>query len=472
MNLPWRICMLIVPLLLSAASAAADFRAEVVRQQSGNLRLTSVLAPDGDPYPGTQFSVLRTEPDAFGRTRFTQIAAAGPQAYADFQLSPGRYVVQARNGTVTVEQPVDVPAHGVGTAQIVLDAGELHLGSVMDASGRAAPQTWFRVWRDETDPYGRPSRVQVAGNGYSQTASFLLPAGDYLAEASYGDATIEAAVKIRAGQISSHELVLDAGELELFSTLGAGGEPLADTTFSIYRRSPGQATWTEVTRVERAQTITFVLPQGEYRARAELDLASVELPVSVTAGEAQVVELPLQAGELLLYTTLAGQADPLPNTRFGLRTQPEAGSDPTLSEQSARGPAHSARYIVPAGRYLALASLGESEQSAPVEIAAGDRQTLPIGLDAARVTLSLVRGDGHTPYPYGWFSVYRIERDPQGSEWRRRVFNAGYYAQTDVVLPAGEYIAFARSDDHRGEDRFALAPGAVKVLPIVAEPRQ
>lgn len=484
MNLRRQICTLFLILLLPAAQA--DFgshdplddsgtsprfapRGEVYKRQRGNLQLSSVLAPGGAPYAGTQFTVLREEPDAFSKTRFSVMAAAGPHEHADFQLGPGRYVVQARNGTVTVEQPVEVPEDGTLSTQIVLDAGELHLGSVMDTSGLAADETWFRVLREDTDSYGRPIRVQVAGNGYGQTASFLLPAGDYIAEASYGDASVESPVRIKAGGTTSRELVLNAGKLDLFSTLSEGGEPLADTTFAIYRRQPGaDAAWTEVTRAEQATAITFVLPEGEYRVRAQLDRAAVELPVRVVAGESQTLEMPLNAGELLVYATLAGQSDPLLDTWFKLEAEPrhDVRRDPT--EASARGPAHSVRYVLPRGRYRAIAGLGESEGSMEVEIEPGTSQTVPIDLDAARVTLSLVPRQGSATYPYTWFSIYRIEQDGSGKEWRRRVYNDGFYPQTDVVLPAGNYLVFARSSENRGEAAFSLAPGEVKALPIVA----
>ena len=55
-----------------------------------------------------------------------------------------------------------------------------------------------------------------------------------------------------------------------------------------------------------------------------------------------------------------------------------------------------------------------------------------------------------------------------GRTQRRRVFNEGYFSATEVMLPAGRYIAFARHQTHRGELTFDLRPGEIKSLSIVA----
>jgi len=445
-------------------------RAEVYPQQRGNLQLSSVLAPGADPYPGTQFTVLREDPDAFGKTRFAIMAAAGPHDHAAFELSPGRYLVQARNGAVTIEQAVQVPVSGVLVSQLVLNAGELHLGAFMDEAGVAADQAWFRVLREDTDSYGRPVRIQMAGNGYAQTASFVLPAGDYVAEASYGNARAETRVQVAAGAIVTRELVLHAGRLELSSKLADGAQNLGQTRYTVYRKGGDRAAdWTEVASADHADRIGFILPSGEYRVSAQRDQAVAEATVTLSAGETSSVELPLNAGELFVYAMLTGQGDTLLDTWFKVEPQGRAAALPLSSENNARGPAHSAHFVLPGGQYRVTASVGESAGVAEVEIEPGGTQNLAISLDAARVTLSLIAGPGLGAYAYTWFSVYRVEQDAHGAQSRRRVFNAGYYPETEVVLPAGDYLAFARSDEHRGETAFSVQPGQIMRVAIVSE---
>lgn len=471
---PWLLGTGCVAATEPSAGDSADWqprfvpRGEVHAQQPGNLHLVSVLAPDGAPYPGTQFSVLREEPDAFGKTRFRVMAASGPHDQAAFDLAPGRYTVQARNGAVTVEHKVEIPPTGGLSAQVVLNAGELHLGALLAPDGPAAAETWFRVSRDELDAYGRQTRVQIAGNGYAQTSSFVLPAGVYTAEARYGDALVEAQVEVAAGQVVTRELVLNAGRLDLSSALTEHTIAPRPTHYTIYRIGDAGEALRSVTDADASEPIGFVLPAGRYVVRASVDLASVEVPVTIDAGETTMADLSLNAGELLVYAILAGDTDPLLNAWFMI----EAADSPPGSRTGAdevRGPAHNASFVVPAGRYRVKAGIGESEGTEEVVIEPGGRHSLAISLDAARVVLRLSSPSDPAPMPYTWFSVYRIERDARGAEWRRRVYNAGYFPETEIVLPAGNYLAVARSYTGRGERTFRVAPGETLELGITAD---
>lgn len=102
-------------------------RAEVHRPQHGNLRLTSVLVAGGAPYPGTRFSIVRDQPDAYGKKLAAEVALVGPESFADFRLDPGSYRVIARNGAVSIEQAIEVPANGTARTDVVLNAGRLKL---------------------------------------------------------------------------------------------------------------------------------------------------------------------------------------------------------------------------------------------------------------------------------------------------------------------------------------------------------
>lgn len=490
MNLKQGICALLlflsgatVPAAASSALPESDDasahpshfvpRPEVQTEQRGNLRLTSVLARGGAPYPGTRFTVLREEPGAYGKTRRTVLASSDPQTHIDFDLSPGRYLVQARNGEVTRELAVEVPATGSLRQAVILDAGELHLSSSLNAAGEPAERTWFRVLRPDTDSYGRPSRILVAGKGYDQGASFVLPAGEYIVEASYGDARAEVPVRIGAGGVQHSEIVLDAGRLELFTTLVADGERIGATLISVHRRQPGGGAdhWVEFTRAEHTGGITFVLPQGDYLARARLGQARVEIPVQVTAAETRSFELPLNAGEVNLQAKLQGHPEPLLEAAFRLR--PVAGpADTGARTNSTDGQPGVAGFIVPAGRYLAGALVGAAEQDIEIEVEPGTSRTHTIELEAGRVSLRMAADETATPYPDNWFSVYRVEFDAHGQELRRRVFNTGYYSEAAVVLPAGRYIAVARNHRRTGERAFTLDAGEVTDLTIVSDAPQ
>lgn len=433
----------------------------------GNVVLTSVLQPGGAPFDGTLFSVLRGEPGAFGRMQYEVMARSGPQAVAAFQLGPGRYRVEVRNGAVQTQTEIEVPTAGRVHEEIVLDAGRLELQGLLNGRGAAAPDTWFRVWRQDQDAYGRPTQVQVAGNGYADRAVFVVPAGRYLVEASCGNASVTHEVAVTAGATTHQPMVLDAARLELFGTLSAGGAPLPGTRFTVYRAAAqGGPNLDPVSEAEPTEEVAFVLPAGRYRIVARHGDAIRELQIELEPGTSQRQEVAFEAAELNLLTTLAGDGEPLLNAIFAVSAiGPVAGPARVDAEQ---GPAHKARFVLPAGEYRVTARLGESESSKRIRLAAGDRHTETLALDAARVSLSLLPQGGHRPFNYTWFSVYRLEERRGGTPTRRRVFNEGYFASTDLVLPPGRYVAFARHQTHSGELDFAVAPGDTRTLQIQA----
>ncbi|MDJ0738087.1 MAG: hypothetical protein QNJ91_00100 [Gammaproteobacteria bacterium] len=454
------------PAVADGAHAESLPSPAVAEPRRGNVRLSSVLASGGEPFPGTHFTVLRDQPGTFGEARQHIMARAGPKAVADFRLSADRYRVRVRNGAVSATQTIDVPASGDLSAQIVLGAAELRLAATLDASGTAAEQAWFRILRDATDAYGNPVREQVASDGYGDAARFVLPAGDYVAEARYGDATVQRPVTLRAGERRRLDLVLGAGRLDLVATLSADGEPVGGVDFTLLRHGddPGSPL-VEVAGADTTAAVSFVVPHGDYVARARLDRAVVEAPVTVVAGEAAALELPLQAGELVVHATLAGRDDALLDSWFEVRPDTD---DDGGAPAAARGPGDRVRFVLPSGTHRVRARHGRSAGSARVDIAPGTAQTLAVALDAGRVSVSLVQADAADAQHHTWFSVYRIEHDAAGRERRERVYNDGYFASTDIVLPAGDYIAYAQAAGRRGERRFAVEPGRLQRVEIRA----
>lgn len=438
------------------------------------LRLTTVLVAGGPPYPGSTFTVLRDEPGAFGKTRHKVMAVSGPQAHAGFNLAPGRYRIQVRNGAVSTEQLVDVPVSGVLEQRIVLDAGELELSSLMYAGGEAAEQTWFRVFREERDSWGKIGRVQVAGNGYASRASFLLPAGDYLAEAVFGNTRREQVLKVAAGARIAHEFVLDAGLLELNVVLSGDGEPADGARVAVLRRqekASGGEHWTEFTHAEDAPAITFVLPAGEYLARASLGHSEVARAITVVAGESRAVELPLDAGSVTLFATLPDSDETLLDSRFWLHDDSRPNEPARIRAGSWQGPQAKATFMVPAGEYRAVVKSGEAVGSTMIEVVAGTQQIVSVPIDGARVSLALETPGETGPQPHTWFSVYRVKTTADGPRQRRRVFHDGYYPEVTLVLPPGHYLAFGRSHGLRGEAAFEVTGGGRQSVALTATTR-
>jgi hypothetical protein len=411
---------------------------------------------------------LRAEPAVFGNPAYTLMASTDPTAEASFHLAPGRYRVEARNGAVARSITLTLPPAGSLRREMVLGAGELRLDSRLDHAGPPAERTWFRILRDEQDAYGRPRRREFVAKGYAPSADFLLPAGHYLVEASCGDARVEMPLEISAGATTKHDLVLDAGRLELTASLSDGGDAAVGTVFSVSRQlsdRPGEHGWLAVARSGPAAEITYILPAGRYRVQARRGHAVHQVTLDLHAGQTATRHLILDAGELELVAVLAGRREPLRDVRFEVTPAHMPAATRAIVEPV--GADQRARLTLPAGRYDVVARYGEGETSRTVEVGAGSRAQLALDLDAGRVTLSLAAAGGGRPYPATWFSVFRIEGGGSG-QVRRRVYHSGYYASTDLILPAGQYLAYAHDAGHRGQLSFQVDPGDVKQLSIIA----
>lgn len=476
LNLPFRtacyLFLMLLPSIFSLGHAQTENdtgtfmpRAKVHQPINGNLRVVSTLIQGGEPFDGTQFSIWRERPDAYGKMQQTLMAQAGPQGQAEFELNPGRYRLQARNDTVVVEQTIDVPKTGALDTEINLNAGRLKLAAIMDETGMPAEAAWFRILRSDTDSYGRPTLVQIAGRGYAQSAEFLLPAGDYLAETRFGDTSTRMPVSIGAGIVTEQILQLDAGRLELTASLDGDGEPVDGVAYTITRLDQADAGPGLQIEGEAAASVAVILPHGDYLVTAQLDRASSTKEIRVTAGDSLNVDLSLNAGEVIVYATLAGQSDALLDSLFNVTPIGDIEASP---ESSARGPDHRARFLLPAGRHRAAATHGESAGEIEIDVEPGSSQTVAVDLDAGRINLQFLPQARHAAFPYTWFSVYRVEHDAQQRPRRRRVYNEGYFTSTDLVLPSGDYIVFTRSDQHQGEATFSVKPGSIDKIDVIA----
>ena len=434
--------------------------------QQGNVVLTTVLAGGGEPQDGSRFTILREEPDAWGKTRLVTLADSGPQAMASFSLNPGQYRLQVRNGAVLIDETIDVPKTGMLRRDIELRAGLLELSSVMSEAGTPAEESWFRVLREDANPYGKTEAVQIAGNGYADNASFLLPAGHYMVEARCGNASRRLPVLIEPGITSTHEINLGAGRLELFATLEPGGDPVAQADFSLapLADNSNRFVGTDIPiRANGTDAAAFVLPAGSYRVRAQSGDAAIETTIDVTAGSSERLELPLDAAELSLMAVLAGTDELLLNAEFIV----EAIIDPSSPavEITRAGPGHRAHFVLPSGQYLVSARIGDTGQRREISLQAADNANVVIEMDAGRVALQMVQEQHDEPLGYTWFSVYRVEQD---GKQRRRVFNDGYFSERELILPEGRYVAFGRHRHLAGETDFEVRAGEFSRVAIVA----
>jgi Ca-activated chloride channel homolog len=211
-------------------------------------------------------------------------------------------------------------------------------------------------------------------------------------------------------------------------------------------------------------TIAARLDPGVYDVEAETGHVRAKQSVTIEAGRASAIVVPLNAARL----KVAIKSDK-PNPAQSLIVSIEPAADEkhqaeltTLERQLPL------TQIVPAGAYTVSLADGAVRQSKPVTLAAGADTTVEFTLGTGRVELSAgLREDGGAIEDV----TYVIsEDDPDSADGRREV--ARSRAPTALfTLPAGTYYASARSGDGEARQRLAVGPGDVikraLILPLV-----
>ncbi len=164
-----------------------------INLNAGVVHLVSVLAPGGRPKGGAWFYIYREEKDEFGKPKRVQVASGGYGAERTFTVPAGDYIAVVTLGNAKAEAPIKVEADKATEKVVSLNAGLLK--AITEESG-----SWFYVYREGKDEFGKPKQIQVASGGYGSERIFTLPAGDYLVKAANNNRSATTRVTVVAGK--------------------------------------------------------------------------------------------------------------------------------------------------------------------------------------------------------------------------------------------------------------------------------
>ncbi len=253
--------------------------------------------------------------------------------------------------------------------------------------------------------------------------SRVLPNGRYEVEASAGLVTVRRQIEITGQNATPITMNLDAALLAISAPMAKATKAAPDTTIAVHAvgtgngtdggRPAGTALW-----IGRGGRSDLVVPAGSYRVRASAGLASAERVVTAGSGIAAEIELPLNAGRLVLDEQ-AGAGRNTGRNRGGMQIVLEA-DDPEDSagrRELYRSAGGRLDLVVPAGSYLMSLRKDGAEVRERYIIKPGDmlvRQiTVPI------VSLRLAGTLGRTA-PTGLPLSYRVERIDASARVLRR----------------------------------------------------
>jgi Ca-activated chloride channel family protein len=421
-----------------------------------NVRLYTTLSAGGKPVGGSWFKVWREDKDQFGKAKRVQVESGGYSAERTFKLAPGAYIATATLGDASAEAPIIIEPGKALEQELNLNAGYLKLITVLSPGNKPVGGSWFKVWREDKDQFGKPKRVQISSGGYSAERTFTVPAGTYVATATLGDAAAEIPVTVEAGKGVEQEINLNAGYLKLITVLSPGNKPVGGSWFKVYREDKdqfGKPKRVQISSGGYSAERTFTVPAGTYVATATLGDAAAEIPVTVDAGKGVEQEINLNAGSLKLISVLSPGSKPADGSWFKVfREDKDEFGKPKRVQISSGGYSAERTFTVPAGSYIAAVTLGDARGETPVTVTAGKDTQQEVNLDAG--LLKIVANVGGS-----WFKVYREDKDEFGKPKRVQVSSGGYSAERSFTVPSGEYLVEVTNKDQVGTAKVKVTAG-------------
>jgi hypothetical protein len=162
---------------------------------------------------------------------------------------------------------------------------------------------------------------------------------------------------------------------------------------------------------------------------------------------------------LLLSAVLTDGGEPLRGVAYEVYS---AAQDPGGNRQRITGSNQreaSARFALPAGRYLVTAAYENASTSVEVEVASTGFTQQIVNLRAGILRLTAVLDDRGKALPGATYVVYAAARDAEGNRKRVTQSNHQYEASARFLLPAGRYFATAAYGSAAEDVEVEVTPG-------------
>ena len=248
----------------------------------GEITLTAQLTSKGkDISRGLVWRVFRPEAGPDGKLPLVASAEGGTSM---FQLPPGSYLVHASYGRAGATKRITVGKQGK-RENLVLDAGGLKLDAVLSGGVRIPPaQLKFSIYEADAGSDGERALIipDVAPNTVVR-----LNSGTYHVVSTYGsvNAVIRSDIRVEAGKLTEATVEHRAADVTFKLVREAGGEAIADTSWSILTESG------DPLREAVGAFASMVLSEGDYTIIAKNRDRIYQRDFTVVAGHNQDVDV-------------------------------------------------------------------------------------------------------------------------------------------------------------------------------------
>jgi len=339
------------------APAPAPAPAPEPEKPEFNLLPTLVLAEGGDPVTdGNAWEIYKAKSDG---TRGDNVTTE----YGAYKgnLEPGDYVIVARDGEAKTEQKLKIEAGQVYKPLFTLNAGTLIIhprpSAGADVVDGAAVVIDFPGADNPATYYG--------------TTKTVLPAGDEKVTVTIGQGVATETIPLAAGKTVEKDIIVGVGHVVANAYYTAGGDKAdgSGVGFKVFKaKKKIDGTREEVTYAYGPDS-KFDLPPDDYVLIATVELAEVEQPFTVKAGESQDVKVAMNAGVLAITAPGASKIEIF-----------EAKKDINGNRKSL-GYAYDQKYqaAIVAGDYVVVSEKSDnSSKEGTVTVKAGERVELTV----------------------------------------------------------------------------------------------
>ncbi|MDG4900058.1 hypothetical protein CK222_16795 [Mesorhizobium sp. WSM3866] len=321
-----------------------------------NFTPSVVMAEGGDAITdGNAWEIYKAKSDG----------SRGDQVMTEYgelkiNLEPGDYIVVGRADEARSEQKIKIEAGQTYSPLFTLNAGTLvihpHASQGSEISGEA--------------------RVDFAYPGGSTThygdTKATVPAGEQKVTVQIGAGTVTETIQLAAGQTVEKDIVVGVGHAVLNAYYTAGGDK-ADNSgigFEIVKAKKKIDGSRESVEHSYGPDSKFWLPPDDYVALITLDLAVVEQPFSIKAGDNQDVKVALGAGVLAMSAPGAYSIEVFSSKKDAEGKRKSLGLTYGDSWQQ----------TIPAGDYVVVRHMSDQGQDKemPVTIKAGERSEITV----------------------------------------------------------------------------------------------
>jgi hypothetical protein len=248
----------------------------------GELTLSAHLTDKGaDITRGMVWRVFKPEADKDGKLPLVASAHGGN---AKFELEPGSYLVHAAYGRAGATKRITVGKQA-SHETLVLDAGGLELDATI-SGGAHIPREKLRFSIYEGLAATGDEGTLIIPNVQPDTV-VRLNAGTYHVVSTYGNvnAVIRSDIRVEAGKLTEAMVEHHAAEVTIKLVREAGGEAIADTSWSVLNESG------ESVKETVGAFAPMVLAEGDYTAIAKNRDRVYQKDFTVEAGKNADVEV-------------------------------------------------------------------------------------------------------------------------------------------------------------------------------------